>query len=64
MIENFKPINLKDFTFLVATAWVDLRATTISKSWKKLLGKVEDEIIEAESTDETEKIIISLFQRM
>lgn len=59
MIENLKPINLKDASYLVAKAQVDLSATTITKSWNKSLSKVKDEIIKTESKDEAEESIIS-----
>lgn len=59
-IKKLKLINLQDVAHLVARAWANLKATTIAKSWKKLLGEAEDEIMEMESTDETEESIFPL----
>ncbi|KAM6459279.1 jerky protein homolog-like [Liasis olivaceus] len=64
MIEKLKCINVKDVAYWVARAWADVRAPTVAKSWKKLLGEDEDEIMETESTDETEESILPLVQRI
>lgn len=37
-------------------------ATTIVKSWAKLLGEAENEIMEKDTTDETEESIFLLLQ--
>lgn len=60
MIAKLKRINVKDVAYWVARAWDDVRASTIAKSWKKLLG--DDESMETESTDETEETILPLVQ--
>lgn len=51
-VEQLKSINLKRFAYLVARAWVELMATTIVKSWAKLLGEAENEIMEKDTTGE------------
>lgn len=51
MIEKLKPINVKDVAYWVTRA--DVRASIISKSWKKLL--CDDESMETEKTNETEE---------
>ncbi|KAK9701787.1 hypothetical protein QE152_g30359 [Popillia japonica] len=48
MIEKSKRINVKDVAYWVAMAWAGVRASTIVKSWKKLLGDAES--METEST--------------
>lgn len=45
---KFKHINLKDIDFLVTRSWADLRGTSITNPLKKLLSKIEDEIMETE----------------
>lgn len=59
LIEKFKCDNLKDVAYSIDGVCADLKVTTIAKSWKKLLGEVEDEIMERESRDKTEKSILS-----
>ena len=62
MIEKLKRINVKDVAYWVARAWADVRAPTIAKSWKKLLG--DNESMETERTDETKETILPLVQRI
>ncbi|XP_028660410.1 jerky protein homolog-like [Erpetoichthys calabaricus] len=62
MIEKLKRVNVKDVAYWVARACADVRAPTIAKSWKKLLG--DDESMETESTDQTEETILPLVQRI
>ncbi|XP_062829389.1 zinc finger protein with KRAB and SCAN domains 7 [Anolis carolinensis] len=64
MIEKWKNINVKEVAYWVARAWTDVKAPTIARSWKKLLGEDKDEIMERESTDETEESILPLVQRV
>lgn len=52
----------KAFCLFVAMAWFELMATTIIKSWAKLLGEAENEIMENDTTDETEESIFLLLQ--
>uniref|UniRef100_H9GL84 HTH CENPB-type domain-containing protein n=1 Tax=Anolis carolinensis TaxID=28377 RepID=H9GL84_ANOCA len=64
MIEKWKHINVKEVAYWVARAWTDVKAPTIARSWKKLLCEDKDEIMERESTNETEESILPLVQRV
>nr|XP_016847311.1 PREDICTED: jerky protein homolog-like isoform X1 [Anolis carolinensis] len=62
--EKLKRINVKEVAYWAARAWTDVRAPTIARSWMKLLGEDKDEIMERESTDETEEGILPLVHRI
>lgn len=61
LIMKLKSINLKDVAYWVASAWTDVRAETIAKSWHKLLG--DDEVIGENVLDDCHQNIMPLVQR-
>ncbi|XP_060616128.2 jerky protein homolog-like isoform X3 [Anolis sagrei] len=64
IIEKLKRISVKEVAYWVARAWTDVRAPTIARAWKTLLGGDQDDIIKRESTDESEESILPLVQRI
>lgn len=51
VIGKLKSINVKDVAYWIARAWADVKASTIAKSWNKLLG--ENETVEDETSEDS-----------
>ena len=54
MMDILKSVNIKDAVYMSAQAWYDLPATTLVKSWHKILGDNEETATEPTSLPTSE----------